>query len=140
MMDFTTAIAEGVSSAKFGASNMEEIANIVRDLSDQLKEFTKGRVSVEIREAPPTNPAKINLLEAITSGKSLNKNVLLVSDGVEQVIARFGTAEMGYPCKLSYGGQITQINDKDALGLAFADLFKTHKVGSVLLDLMNDRV
>lgn len=43
---------------------------------------------------------------------------------------------MGYPCSLVFGGGAIQALDQEALGLAFSDLLKTHKVGTIIYGSM----
>jgi hypothetical protein len=134
MIDITEAIAAGVESARIAEKNMREIEGVISNISSQISSFTSGKVRLEVREAPQKT---MSLLDSITVGKSLNLGVFLCNDWDEQIIARMGKSEYGYPCRLSYNGQLVHAGDSESLALAFADLFKTHRVGTVMLSMQS---
>ncbi len=131
MIDIRSSLQEAVSLASQSDKNNKEIDQVLESISRQIREFSNGNTDMAIRK-------KSFGEDTFQDVKYRSEHIveLLVGEKAHR-IAGFARSQMGYPCSLIFGGGAIQALDGEALGLAFSDLLKTHKVGSIIYNSMN---
>lgn len=131
MIDIRSALEEAVSLASQTDKNNKEIDQVIESIIQQIHDFTGGNTQMVVRQKEFGETNLEDLKYRVSSVVELKVR------GEAHRIAGFGRSEMGYPCSLIFGGGAVQALDKEALGFAFSDLMKTHKVGTILFSSMN---
>lgn len=131
MIDIRSSLQEAVGLASQSYNNNKEIDQVISSINRQIHEFTGGKLEMIVRKREFGEISSDDL-------KYRCEDVVELKVGDEaHRIASFGRSKMGYPCSLVFGGGAIQALDQEALGLAFSDLLKTHKVGTIIYSSMS---
>ena len=130
MIDIRSALEEAVNLASQADKNNKEIDQVIESIGQQISDFSGGNTQMVVRAKEFGESSFEDLKyrsQFIVELKALDET---------HRIAGFGRSQMGYPCSVVFGGGAIQALDKEALGLAFLDLLKTHRVGTILFSSM----
>lgn len=131
MINLKEAFSEGMNLARVSDVNHKEIDGVIETVRRELFDFTNGKVELRLRRAKPN---EIDLSASARYG-GITQIIELVGNSEIFGIGKLMRGDLGYPCYLFFPGHTLQIADRDALGSAFSDLFKTYAVGSILFKL-----
>jgi hypothetical protein len=132
MIDIRSSLQEAVNLASQSDKNNKEIDQLIQSVAQQIHDFSGGSATMAVR------PKSLDDFELTVDLKNAHQDVIEIKVGEEaHKIAKFGRSQMGYPCTLIFGNGAIQALDKEALGLAFSDLMKTHRVGTIIYDSIN---
>jgi|GEM_PF-5364332 len=146
-MDFKNSLAVGLEAAKKARSNKEEIFGVISDLSDSIKEFSQGRVSLKVtseRKLAANHTAFTAVVSSFTNVnpyidyEALSFVTKTEQTEVKEKIADWNINESdGYPCVISYNKRDVRCKDKEMLIKALNDLMSDASTGEALLRLVN---
>lgn len=146
-MDFKNSLAAGLQAAQKARNNKEEIFSVIRELSDSIRDYSEGRVSLEItsEQKLARNQTVITAAASAFTGVNpyINYEALSLITRKDQTKTKEAIAEWrldesdGYPCVISYGSEDVRCRNKEMLVKALNQLMSNASTGEVLLKLMN---
>ncbi|MBL5926638.1 hypothetical protein [Enterobacter asburiae] len=146
-MDFKNSLAVGLEAAKKARSNKEEIFGVISDLSDSIKEFSRGQVSLKVTSERKIAPNHTAFTAVVSTFTNINPYIDYEAlafvtkrdqTEVKEIIADWKLNESdGYPCVISYNKRDVRCKDKETLIKALNDLMSDASTGEALLRLVN---
>lgn len=145
MPDFKTSLMAGIAAARAASTNDAEIKNILSAAAKQIKDVSRGRAKLDIRDfiSPPEPPMRFNAgISTRNMAPGLKYTALVISDmngGHPIEIAKWTQHENGYPCTISFGGQRYLCSSKSELERAISELLKSPATGKAILERISPK-
>lgn len=142
-MDFKNSLNAGLLAAKKARSNKREIFDVIDQLSDTIKDFSLGKVSLKVTtEVSFSTEGKVGLglLPGATRRREYEALSLVRKEGQyveKRIIAEWRLDDSdGYPCVITYNNEDIRCATKDTLAKALNGLMSDAQTGEALLELM----
>ncbi|MEB7893203.1 MULTISPECIES: hypothetical protein [Serratia] len=152
-MDYKKSLLAGLEAAHAARKSKDEIAKVIKTLSQAIEEVSNGEIYLEITKekelSPKFSSMSTALLNLIGEDPYIYYNALsLIKKPVDKTdtttnlqkrsIARWKMDKQdGYPCVISYDKQDVSCSTKDTLEKALMELMSTAQTGEKLLELKN---
>jgi len=147
MVDFITSFKKGLDAAIIASDNRKEIDLVFKELDEQIKTATNGKVNIYIKTSLGT--VLSNMAKSISIGmgqgtqdyrptpdKIVAKNPTIQNLN-EKVLADIKISSSGYPCTITIAGYQHICEDKESLEQTLILLLEDPMIGAVLNDLVN---
>ncbi len=139
MTNFLLSIEQGIDSAISRESNFLEIHNLFQELKEQILEFSKGKVTLELilSSAKEDSPD----IDYLTTKEGLYRNKHIVFTLTKQSnkfehITPINLSKNGYPAKLEIDGNQFEAFDKISLEELLKKLLSSPSTGQRLYKLI----
>lgn len=134
MLNFKSALKQGLDAAHEAERLRREISAILNVLNDDILAITHGKVGVKIEAWNPYGP--INKLAAFLMPEALVA-YSTINNELKEKLADWEASDSGYPCKISIGRQTTICNDKISLVETLERILGESSTGQKILSLTN---
>lgn len=135
MVDFRESFSIGINAAERAEANRKEISMVFKDLNNQLKDATNGKILIRIATMKDHNAQYGIFLTAPTYTAIVAENPC-DSSKIEE-LAKLRQGKVGYPCKITFGNDEIHCEDRAALEEGLSRLLQDPIVGEKLYKLMN---
>ncbi len=144
MVDFKIAYKEGKALAAESDRAREEIDSVFKQLNDQLKEISDGKIKIERnffdKKTYPPRPkilAHIPTAPRIIEYQAITAVNPKIPDSPVKKLAKWSIDKMGYPCKIIWDDKEQFCEDKEALELVLSELLRDPVVAETIYALEN---
>ncbi len=143
MVDFKAQLAKGYSAHQKASAAKEEVSDVLGELSQQVEDFTSGRVGVTLkREIASLMAEALGGLASVTSGLPANLPLktqynLVAFDksrgmGSAERLASWMQANTGYPCTLRFEDTKHEAYDRKSLEAILGQLLASPETGRTI--------
>lgn len=142
MKDFKESLLVGINAAKFAESNREEIKAVLKNINDQICDFSSNKATFGIKpfsreEVQSTKSVFPTVADLFHNKKYVWYRGLAISDcnGNDPIeIAKWSESDGGYPCTITFGGEKFVCGKKAELENALSTLLQEVKTGEAILE------
>lgn len=144
MGKFSTAFKQGQAAAESAAVANSEIDEIFREMADELREITEGKLIVSVEKSDRFLNVVMTVVKMSTGEPSAGpsedfwicvKNPTAANSNLVK-LARFERPYEGYPCSIQYGKNDERCNDGIALAAALKNMLTNAWVAHELREVM----
>lgn len=145
MVDYAAALTEGIDAAKQAELAAKEIDRVFAELSANVRDGSGGQVEIgrqQVEGPPPPfgsnplAPVAEALRRAGGSYTAITARSPHLPEDPGKVLARWQPNPEGYPCRVSWAGQVRICEDREALEQCLLDLLRDPGVGRKIRALM----
>ncbi|MGF6518638.1 hypothetical protein ABH912_006104 [Pseudomonas sp. BT76 TE3572] len=140
-INFENSFKKGLEAAEAATKVNMEIDLIFKDLDDQIKSASDGKISIVFKRKRDSLGALAGFISnSFQEPMKFKTYIVAVNEaagGKEEDLAVFERASHGYPCHLSYGDQAIYCNDKAALEKQLSTMLANVNIGKQLTRLLN---
>jgi len=143
MVDFKAQLEKGLNAHRQATAAIDEVNLVLRNLSDQVSEYTNGRVGIALKQELGMFLAdSAASISALTSGMPVTpplqtQHILVAYDksrglGKAQRLASWTQHKSGYPCILRFDDAKREAVDRKSLEETIGVLLASSETGRVI--------
>ena len=140
MSDFKSAFQNGLEAAKKADASRAEIADVFKDLNQQITDASHGKLAIRRYEFERARSAFQQIALILTPADTywvIGATNPTITGMQPEKLCNWDEDRAGYPCKLTWGGDEHYCEDKQALEINLSNLLSDPVVAKILLKIMN---